>query len=691
VRTIIFLLLLLVIPVAAQDKLRDSLRKLYPAQNDPEVRYKTLKALQESFDKADHDSALHYARVILTLVEKMDNKNRLSAAWLEIASHLDFLGKYAEGEEIINMLFADPAKFDTIGERWDIYNIRGSLLMGQGNLDNALKTHLIAARIAEEAGDKYQTGSSMNNLGTIYKDMGQYDLALIHYRKALKVFENIENSYYLGGVLNNLGTVLMNQGHYDSAMHYYDLSLKFYKERNDFFGMGTCYTNLGGIYFDRGEFKKVLEFDLKALEYFTRASAKTARVYLLNNIGEDFMELGQYDSAMAYSMQSLKLAKEFNMKVDIQAAYLTISDIYAAKKDFEKAYEWYKKFQDISDTIRMEVSRRDMLEMQAKYETDSKQKQIEVLNEKNERKQVQLYAFAGGLLLILLLALITYNRYRLKQKANRLLELRNSEIQEQKAIIEAKNKDITDSIRYAQRIQEAILPSKEKIKALFPGSFVFFRPKDIVSGDFYWLEQKGALSFFAAVDCTGHGVPGAIMSVIGYDILSQGVNEKNIYKANLILDELNKGVAGMFSQKGDRSDIKDGMDIALCVLDREKMILEYSGAFNNLYMIRDNVFTEYKADKIQIGSYDPEVPKNFSKIDIPVRKGDHFYVFTDGYADQFGGPMGKKLKYKQLQSLLLQGSKHHMGDQRDLLERSFDAWMGELDQVDDVCIIGIRV
>jgi PAS domain S-box-containing protein len=263
-----------------------------------------------------------------------------------------------------------------------------------------------------------------------------------------------------------------------------------------------------------------------------------------------------------------------------------------------------------------------------------------------------------------------------------------TEIKLQHSIISEKNKHITDSINYAKRIQDAILPSLQTLKRLFSNTFVLYKPKDIVSGDFYWMAEKGGKLFFAVVDCTGHGVPGAFVSIIGYNGLNRAVNEFGLIQPSKILDKLNELVEETFGH-GHESQINDGMDIALCSYDRQTNVLEFSGAYNPLYIVSDGLLTEIKGDKQPIGAF--EHRKVFTNNSIVLKKDDLIYIFSDGYADQFGGPLKKKYKYNQFNQLLTSFQGTPLEQQKEILNTTITQWMGNLDQVDDICIIGMKV
>jgi ligand-binding sensor domain-containing protein/serine phosphatase RsbU (regulator of sigma subunit) len=286
------------------------------------------------------------------------------------------------------------------------------------------------------------------------------------------------------------------------------------------------------------------------------------------------------------------------------------------------------------------------------------------------------------------------SRERLKAEVT----IRTKELQEEKeklqlaySEIDEKNKDITDSIHYAKRIQEAILPSDSNIKQLLPDSFVFYKPKDIVSGDFYWLEHWGPQTLIAAVDCTGHGVPGAFMSIVAHNILTQTVNVLGLAKPSLILNETNSQLSKKLNQNPEEATVRDGMDIALCAINYKKSTMEFAGANNPVWLIRNGQVIEINGDKFPIGAFVGEELQLFTNHEWEIQKNDCIYIFTDGYADQFGGPKGKKFKYKQFQQLLLQIHEKPMTEQKEILQRANEDWQGELEQVDDILVIGIRI
>jgi serine phosphatase RsbU (regulator of sigma subunit) len=286
-------------------------------------------------------------------------------------------------------------------------------------------------------------------------------------------------------------------------------------------------------------------------------------------------------------------------------------------------------------------------------------------------------------MLIILIAIIAIKLLLLNKRTTKMLKKQN-------LIIEEKNKNVTDSINYAKRLQNAILPPNESIRKVLNDYFILYQPKDIVSGDFYWVSEHGNKIIVAAVDCTGHGVPGALLSIVGHNAINKTVNELGITQPGQILDSMNSIIKKVLHQD-EGSNIKDGMDMALCTYDKTTGILEYAGANNPLYIISEKQLQIIKASKVTIGTIEEEIKNPPMNHSIQLKKGDCFYIFSDGYADQFGGPDNKKFKTSLLQNLLLSISDYTMEEQKKLILDRLKKWQGNNEQVDDILLMGVRI
>jgi serine phosphatase RsbU (regulator of sigma subunit) len=358
--------------------------------------------------------------------------------------------------------------------------------------------------------------------------------------------------------------------------------------------------------------------------------------------------MGQADKAEERIKQSLRMAQELRAMSLEAEAYSALAYHYELAGQFEKAFKNYKLYQKTRESVQSD-------------EAQSRLRNIEISHaiEKSE-KEKEIY------------------------------RLRHVELKEAYDKIEEINIEITASINYARRIQQAILPRPSEIRGLKEKIFILYLPKDVISGDFYWFSRAGKKLIITAGDCTGHGVPGALMSMLGISFLGEIVNNRRITESGLILNELRKEVQRALHQKGVSDEAKDGMDISLCVINSSRNIIQYSGANNNLYLIRNGELIDYRADRMPIGIYDL-VDRDFTSQNIQTKPGDLIYMFSDGYADQFGGPDHKKFKSSTLKAILTEIHESPLPEQKEILEKRFLDWKGNGPQIDDVLILGMKL
>lgn len=391
-------------------------------------------------------------------------------------------------------------------------------------------------------------------------------------------------------------------------------------------------------------------------------------------------------------MAALALSKETDFKTGIIDAYRNLSSVNEHLGNFEKALSYNKLYSSSKDKILNEESLKQTAELNTRYETDKKEKEILLLSKdqqlKNKTLKEQRLIRIGlmiGIVLCLILSFLLFNRYRFKKKANLILE-------QQKEEIHQKNVLITDSIDYAKTIQEAILPDEEKLHSYFPEHFIVNKPKATVSGDFYWIGKKDHYIVCAVADCTGHGVPGAFMSLLGHNILENVIQRESSIHPAAILTALNKEIVARFSKGDDQQTVKHGMDIAIISIDLLKKQVQYAGARNPLYLVRENELTEIKADRQSTGIvYHDQREVTYTNHILDLKAQDMLYLFSDGYADQKGGPDKKKFYYAPFKELLCGMSHLPLIDQKQKLEETINSWMGEGEQIDDILVMGIRI
>lgn len=660
--------------------------------------------------------------------------------------------KYNDPEKAVEFANKALSRSEKINSKKGVsgsFAVLGMINMNQSNHDKALEYYFKSLKISKETNDKNAISISNNNIGMVYWNQGQYEKALKYFLVSLKIDEELGNQTGMAGSFNNIGLIYWSQNDLDKALDNFMQVTTIYSQLSDKKGMAGAYSNIGGVNYYKGKKDIAIVFFKKALDLYKQINYKPGMSTTMVNLSDVLIEQEKYEEALGYSLASLEiekeignksqmcytyisiaknyssrkqyskaienfklaidLAKEVNALKQLSEAYKNMSEVYQQMNSYKEALDYHQKHTEIKDSILNKESSGQIAEMDAKYNNDKKNKEIQLLKKEKEIQSITQAAekskslfirnsLIGGCVFVLLIALLLYNRNQVRRKANIDLALKNQSINEQKEKIEhqnfelgLKNKEITDSIKYAKRLQEAILPPSALVKKLLPESFVLYKPKDIVSGDFYFVEEWGEKTFVAAVDCTGHGVPGAFMSIVGYNLLNQALNVYGLTKPFLILNDLNKNISKMLHQTEEESTVKDGMDICLISIDPAKKILEYSGAFNPLWIVRNRMLIELKADKFPVGAFVGETIKSFTHQEFQLEKGDMLYLFTDGYADQFGGEAGKKFKYKKFQHMLIENSSATVSTQYAVYDGIFEQWRGMLEQVDDILLIGIRI
>ncbi len=537
-------------------------------------------------------------------------------------------------------------------------NLIGMIFLAIADYNNAMEYFIKNLELIGQTRNRKDEIDTMLRMGICYMRIGEYDKALDINQRSLQMAKEVNDERAVGALLSNIGNI------YDSAkkdparaLQYYESAMEIFTKRKDRTNESNTLENMGISSFFLGRKKESEKYLIDALFIRKEMESKAgiARSHL--NLGFFYLETGDYDKASSHLKESLEIAESINIKSILFENHLYLSRMYKKLGSFELALGHYEKFHEIQHQVFNENRDKITKSLQIRYEVEKMYGEKEI--------------------------------YRLKNKD---LAEANRQITEQKEEIEARNKDITDSIRYARRIQEAILPRMEEIRKGVPEVFVMYKPKAIVSGDFYWYTRKGGKELLAVVDCTGHGVPGAFMSMIGNSLLNEIVNERGILMPGEILKHLDEGVRRALQQDRREAETRDGMDISLSMLDRAGGKLYYAGAMRPLYYVRNGELKELKGDKMSIGGlYTEGMEVQFHTYCVEVKKGDMFYMFSDGYVDQFGGGRGRKYLAKRFQEMLRLVSGKDIEEQEKEIQRSFMEWKGAEEQIDDVLVIGFRI
>ncbi len=678
-----------------------------------------VDSLQLLLNKKTHDT-VDVLRIIKFGQKNTPNNPKEALGFLKqglkIAQEVNFKPGVAKAYVAIGYAFRSMSQFDSarvyynvsiemfkkLGRNKDLitaYNNLGVIEKEIGNFPKAIEYYIQSLNIATGMKDNRGIGRAYSNIGIVYRNMKNFDKALEYQLKALH-YDSVGNEKNsIGKTYANIGNIYLEKQDYTTAVDYFERSLKIFGQTNDKPSLAIIYNNTAEAYSLMNDFKKAMQYARAGLELAEEIKDPMLKGLNMMLLGELNDKQGFYQVSEKNFKEALAIFEKVGSTTKMKDVYSGMGEMYRKSKQYEKAIECFDKYSGLKDSLFNSDFTAQISEMEQKYQSVEKQKEIEILKQSENIKDLQLKQknitiYAGIVLGAVLLFFIffIYRSLQQKKKTNELLANQNEEITRQKFIIEEKNKDIIDSLNYAQRLQENILPPDGFVQKLFPESFVFYKPKDIVSGDFYWVEPNGDDVFIAAVDCTGHGVPGAIMSIVGNNLLHKIVKEEKITSCEKILDSLVVNLVKYLRQEAGNERISnDGMDVALCKVNLKTGKTQYAGAFNPILVISQSGVSEYKADKFSIGRHTYEAGYRFKETTFTLEKGSMLYLFSDGFADQFGGVKGKKFMRKNFYALLKEISSLPASVQKERLQTTFYDWKQNITQVDDICVLGVRI
>ncbi|MGE0560786.1 MAG: tetratricopeptide repeat protein [Flavobacteriales bacterium] len=578
------------------------------------------------------------------------------------------------------------------------------LYQGFSDYENAIKYMIKGLKAKEALNDSKGISVSLSGLAAIHYKMKNYELALKYFNQTYELEKESGNWRNEAITLGNMGLCYVGLNKVDKGLETYLSSVKINNDHDAETNSTTTYSNIGLIYLnDKQDYNTALVYFKKAEKNILKEPDVNLQASIYAHMSEAYSLQHDFTNALIYGKKAVKYAELSGDMGSVLNSNESLSKVFYTNKNYQLAYEHFKIAYDLKDTLFNENSLKQITEMQTKYDTEKKEAENSLLKAKTEldkaeldKKSSQQKMLLMGLGLAMLIVGYVVYSLNAKKKINKILNSQNEEITSKNILIEEKNKDITDSINYAKRIQDAILPSSTELNKHLKDGFVLYLPKDIVAGDFYWMEVLDDSILLAAADCTGHGVPGAMVSVVCNSALNRAVGEFHLTQPAEILNKVRELVIETFEQSGEEMEVRDGMDISLVKFDRNLILdhtIEWAGANNPLWIVRTNdrkeaELIEYKPNKQPIGKHFKQDP--FKNHRIKLQKHDTIYLFTDGYADQFGGEKGKKMMYKPFKELLLSIQEKTMDEQKIALEQFFTNWKGDLEQVDDVCIIGVR-
>ena len=572
-------------------------------------------------------------------------------------------------------------------------NNKGLQIEYEGNRVSALKYYQESLALHRMNGCKKGMSSCLNNIGSMLYDQEEYELALNYYNESIKIKAELGYEEGLAWTYMNVGSLEEKLKRNESALNYYTKAYKIHSKLDNVYGIGAAAHNIGNILMKTsGNIDLAINKYRESLRCYTNVGDSTGISWELGIIGYELFKGGQKDSAIYYVDRSLRMAKNNNYQEGIVAAAGHLVEIYKTLKKYQLAFKYQlvkKEVEDsiLSNKVENEIVKTEMqfVHNQEKLEIEKEQEKKEIIAKaKHELQEAIIIAILVGLLIIIVFFILLFQRFK-KEKYQKL------KIEKQRDEIKVKNTEIIDSITYAERIQKAIMKIEENESKKLPQHFILFKPKDIVSGDFYWVKEINGMLYLAVADCTGHGVPGALMSMLGISLLNDILNDNHGISPGDLLTQLRARIIIELNQSEDEQASKDGMDISLIKLDLQNGQADWAGANNPLWIVRknDDNIEEIKPNKEPI-SYYAEM-NEFANNSIQLNKGDSFYLFSDGYPDQFGGFKGKKLKYKAFKNLIVMNAGEEMEMQKRLLSTFFENWKGDFEQIDDICVFGVKV
>lgn len=733
-----------------ESKAQDATDSLWNIWNDTSLpdstRFAANVELFWSTVYSNPDSAMAIARIPIDIGMATGDDKKLANFYNHIGVGYYILGK--RDSAVLN-LQRSLVCAERLGDDFVTAHMLSNLGFFQSEVGNyvvGLKHLQRSADIQLSLGDTVGAAETMLNVGTIYQSKEQFEEAYEWYAKALMWFEKYGADSRIPGVTLNMGIVEQHRGNYEAALSMFRFVLEMLAndENMDMRAYGVTLSNMGELLHKTEQMDSAMYYYQKCIDFRRENNLLIGIPSILVGIANWHIDQDNLSEAEIHAQEAYDLSVGTGATADLQGASFLLYKIAKKRGQTDRALEMYELYTQTTDSLESDEEDKAFLELGYKYEYEKKaaadsvrlseekkviDAQVLAANEKSEREAIQRYFLIGGLVILTVFGIFIYNRLRVTTRQRHIIEEQKKQVEaqhdviaEQKKEVEHKNKEVIDSITYAKRIQEAILPPQELIETKLPNSFFFYLPKDIVAGDFYWMRplKEDNTLLFAAADCTGHGVPGAMVSVVCNNALNRSVREFDLKTPGAILDKSREIVMQEFrssrtiegnANQPSKIVVSDGMDIALCSLEQSppnsssQSILKYAGANNPLWIVRKEneaatedplqvhqkgyTLTEIKATKQPIGVSISNLAYETHTVEL--KAGDTFYIFSDGFVDQFGGERGKKYKSRAFKNFLLGIQEKSMREQQEALHNEFKNWKGNLEQIDDVCVIGVRV
>ena len=655
-----------------------------------------------------YDKALDYLNKALVLRTNIGDKPKLAYCYNSFGNFYMQVKFFERALEFYSKALALRLQ---IGDKKDIaasYNNIGTLHRDIQNYDKALEYFNKALAIRKELGNAETIATSYNSLGSLYWLKKDYNNAITNYKMALRIRQDLDEKVQVAATLKNLGILYKDMNDFPISLDYYQQSLDILLQSNDLYGIASLQNLKGNLYKKTKDFKKAIDFYNNAYAIYKKIDQKKDMALVAYNLGELYTTNNLSTKAIASYLECFTISAQIKNKEATKDAALGLSNVYRLSGNFAKGLEYFTMYAALKDSIQNDMNKKRIAEME--LETTIKIKDNELLKQDFQLRETQAeigrqrVIIVGVIIVIILIVIFTiliFIQFTQKKKAFVLLAEKSNQLEDAFNELATKNKElaikndqITDSITYAKQIQEAILPTTELISQHLPHHFIMYRPKEIVSGDFYWFSVQEQYIFLAVVDCTGHGVPGAFMSMIGNTLLNEIVNIQKTFDTAEILQKLDNGIIHALKQDSlSEKRQEDGMDITLCRIDKQAGMIEVALANHRLVVIQKNELRYIEGDSLAIGGmYRIKQRKQilYSSHSFAIEKNMKIFMHSDGIIDQFGGIKNERLKTPAFHKLLERTQYFDIKEQYLAINQYFDEWKGSRKQLDDVLVIGIE-
>ncbi|MGB0521602.1 MAG: tetratricopeptide repeat protein [Flammeovirgaceae bacterium] len=666
--------------------------------------------LQEVGDYQQGDSLLQEA---VQLGKSTKDSAALANAYNNLAIGFDIRGQADSAIFYYQKALLIEKLRNAVGNYSRISNNIGVVKETQGKYLAALNHYFDAIRVREQAGDTSGAAFSYENIGNAYLTLEDYEQSLHFLQKALAINKAYNKFRDMASNQILIGKLYMRLEQYDNAKMYFQEALKIAEQYKLKSSKAFAYTYIGAILFQEDSLEQANNMIDQALHIAQEVESQETLIECKIYKAKILHGLKQSNLALKRAKEAYSLALQSQSIDALKDASEILNKLYVLLGDYKRAHEYAQLYHHYHDSIFNDSKAKKLGFLEAEMAFTKKEEEAKAKREREmimqQEEALRNRQFRNFLILVLLIATVllffVYRGFRLAKKALAVISVKrqqiadqneelialNTALNEQKEEISLQKNRITDSINSALRIQTAMLPSEENIQKALPQSFVLYRPKDIVSGDFYWHQEVEGKHLIAAIDCTGHGVPGAMMSMLGYDLLDKIVNGTKVVKPNLILDELNEEISKMLKQNDGQSN--EGMDMALLSYDPLTQELQFAGAKNPLVIIQNGALEVIKGDRFPIGGRAllGQQDKKHAVHTLKVVQSTTIYLYSDGYQDQFGGERFQKFMAKKFRALLLEISNYPIHQQKVMLQQRLDQWQGTNKQTDDILVIGIQL